>query len=494
MKKLLQLSLLLVGVSSFAQLSCDAPMVLTSNGTVTCPAITGTYKTSCFGDTQTSTGGAMKGNWYTYTPASNGEITLSSDIASNVAPFSTDTEVSVFTGTCAALTCYTSGDNISSTNKLTDITFPVKAGTTYYFQWDNYWNANGFDFDFTFVAISCMKTYAADAGNYTPSSATLLWSNAIGAPSTYDVDWSVDLNAAAGSGTIITGIAASTVNTYSQTNLSGVTPAGSTFRYFVRSNCGLSKSVWSGPYYGYLSKTLPYSTNFEAPNYEDGFNGDGWQFAQGTGLGQNGDIFAYTASSNSSATNTALYSRSISLQANEQVTVKYYTRLYGSGTPTNHNLKVWFNSQPSLTGATATSTGASVTISGITYVQQTATFTAPTAGTYYVIFNDVTPVVSTPSALFIDTVSFTSVLKVNDFLTSKFSVYPNPVNNVINFSNDVNALIDTIDLTDLNGRVIKTVKVDSTQGQISVSDLSAGIYMMRISTDQGMAVKKIIKE
>ena len=110
------------------------------------------------------------------------------------------------------------------------------------------------------------------------------------------------------------------------------------------------------------------------------------------------------------------------------------------------------------------------------------------------MFNDATPIVASVTSLRLDTVNFTSNLKVNDFLTSKFSVYPNPVNNVINFSNGVNALVSTIDMTDLNGRVIKSVKVNATEGQFSVSDLATGIYMMRITTDQGMAVKKIVKE
>ena len=94
----------------------------------------------------------------------------------------------------------------------------------------------------------------------------------------------------------------------------------------------------------------------------------------------------------------------------------------------------------------------------------------------------------------LDTITFTSVLGTNEFLSSKFSVFPNPVNNVINFSNDQNAVVSTVDLTDLNGRVIKSLKVNATEGQISVSDLATGMYMMKITTDQGIAVKKIVKQ
>ena len=97
--------------------------------------------------------------------------------------------------------------------------------------------------------------------------------------------------------------------------------------------------------------------------------------------------------------------------------------------------------------------------------------------------------------MIIDNFSVTqTTLSTNDFLSSKFSVYPNPVNNVINFSNDQNAVVSSVEMADLNGRVVKTVKVDATEGQISVNDLATGMYMMKITTDQGTAVKKIVKQ
>ena len=49
-------------------------------------------------------------------------------------------------------------------------------------------------------------------------------------------------------------------------------------------------------------------------------------------------------------------------------------------------------------------------------------------------------------------------------------------------------------MTDLNGRIVMTKSVNATQGQIAIGDLATGMYMMKISTDQGVATKKIIKE
>ena len=80
-----------------------------------------------------------------------------------------------------------------------------------------------------------------------------------------------------------------------------------------------------------------------------------------------------------------------------------------------------------------------------------------------------------------------------DLSENNFSIYPNPANNVINFSNNVNAIVDAIELFDINGRIVKSVKLNATQGQFSVSDLATGMYMVKISTTAGTVTKKIVK-
>ena len=65
---------------------------------------------------------------------------------------------------------------------------------------------------------------------------------------------------------------------------------------------------------------------------------------------------------------------------------------------------------------------------------------------------------------------------------------------MITISNDIDAVVITIEMTDLNGRIVKTKNVNAVESQISTSDLATGVYMMKIVTDQGTAIKKIIKE
>lgn len=93
-----------------------------------------------------------------------------------------------------------------------------------------------------------------------------------------------------------------------------------------------------------------------------------------------------------------------------------------------------------------------------------------------------------------DTESLLSNDKIND--TSKiFTVFPNPTKEVINVTNTTEALISNIQIIDLNGRMVKNIKLSNVaEAQVSVSDLSQGVYTMKIVSDKGITVKKVIKE
>ena len=120
---------------SFAQADCTTPLVATT-GTNTAPAITGVFEGACYNLTADNAAGPIYGIWYTYTPVSDGEVTINSNLLANVAPNSVDTMLSVMTGTCGTLTCVASNDDVSTTNYLSSATFPVAAGVTYSIQYN----------------------------------------------------------------------------------------------------------------------------------------------------------------------------------------------------------------------------------------------------------------------------------------------------------------------------------------------------------------------
>lgn len=87
-----------------------------------------------------------------------------------------------------------------------------------------------------------------------------------------------------------------------------------------------------------------------------------------------------------------------------------------------------------------------------------------------------------------------SNLRTDEFLSNKFTTYPNPVNDLVTITNSANILFSDVAITDINGRTVKNIKVrDLSETQINVSDLTSGVYLMNITSDEGVAVKKFIK-
>lgn len=506
MKKLLLFSFLVLGaITASAQYDCSSPEDVSAGGSFSAPEIAGTFiNTLCYTHATTSPDNPVPNSdmfalWYTYTAAANGELTITSDLPTNVAPNSNDTKISILTGPdCDNLTCLDASDDVSATapvNYLTTITFPVVAGTTYYIMWDNFWNNNGFDFEVNFTAVNCLKVYnTLAATDYTPTSVTLNWEASVGAPADgYEVEYG-PLGFTQGTGT------ATLTSATNSLNLTGLT-ASTNYSYYVRSACGSgSFSEWSTISDFTTAKVCPYTSGLD-----DAGQLSGWTVRGGAnqGLGnlataaQSGaGYWIFNTAAAPGPNNNWLISPPFSLQSGERVIITFWQR----ATTTARQLRVTAGTANTIAAQTTVlSTPATLQIAaGATWTQETTrigNFTAPSAGVYYFGFNDVsTATPATASTFRLDSFSFTSVLSNNEFLSGKFSVYPNPSSNVLNIENSANATMETIELTDLNGRVVKSLKVDATTAEVNISDLAAGVYMMNVNTDQGVAVKKVIKQ
>ena len=73
---------------------------------------------------------------------------------------------------------------------------------------------------------------------------------------------------------------------------------------------------------------------------------------------------------------------------------------------------------------------------------------------------------------------------------NNFSIYPNPVNNVLNISVKNEISINNLSITDLNGRVVTS---SSSSSSIDVSNLSSGVYFVSIETNEGRGTAKFVK-
>ncbi len=85
-----------------------------------------------------------------------------------------------------------------------------------------------------------------------------------------------------------------------------------------------------------------------------------------------------------------------------------------------------------------------------------------------------------------------TILNIEDVIVKKIKVYPNPANTIINIENDSDVTIQSLELRDVKGQLIKSI--NKQQDTINISELATGIYFVSLQTNKGSVVKRIIKE
>jgi hypothetical protein len=94
----------------------------------------------------------------------------------------------------------------------------------------------------------------------------------------------------------------------------------------------------------------------------------------------------------------------------------------------------------------------------------------------------------------VDTFSVDRPLSTEGFFASNYAVSPNPASSVLNINAKTGAALSNIQLTDVNGRIVKTINAGNvSETQINISDLNSGVYFLKISSDLGVGTSKIIK-
>ena len=80
-------------------------------------------------------------------------------------------------------------------------------------------------------------------------------------------------------------------------------------------------------------------------------------------------------------------------------------------------------------------------------------------------------------------------------LAGNVRIYPNPATDVVNVQCTMNneQLGDELQLFDVYGKLLQIVPITSETTPINVADLASGIYFVRVTTDQGIATKRFVK-
>jgi len=89
---------------------------------------------------------------------------------------------------------------------------------------------------------------------------------------------------------------------------------------------------------------------------------------------------------------------------------------------------------------------------------------------------------------------FQALSVVNPVLDNLISIYPNPVKDMVNITIKDNSSIKTIELYDVQGRLLQTQLVNNPTSELNMSSRPKGVYFIKIHTDWGVKVDKLIKE
>lgn len=292
--------------------------------------------------------------------------------------------------------------------------------------------------------------------------------------------------------------------------LTGLT-VNSVYDYYVRTICAGSVSNWNGPFTFtslFEPSNLPYNTGFENSEFSyygwvferdpSGTVGNFWQsvnFGAGDPNVQEGTHSARVGAGVTTAqANDWIISRGINIAANETVDISFYVAALQTNTTTPASYI--------LTVGTAQNSAAQSTViasppgfTNTAFQIQNHSYTAPAAGVYYFGLQNAIAA-NTNGSVFWAVDNFTvssATASVDSVDSNTFRVFPNPANDMININSE-NHAIDNISIMDINGReVINSSFENINHTKIDISNLTAGIYLLNITSGSSSVTQKLIK-
>ncbi|PZR22910.1 MAG: hypothetical protein DI539_04525 [Flavobacterium psychrophilum] len=87
---------------------------------------------------------------------------------------------------------------------------------------------------------------------------------------------------------------------------------------------------------------------------------------------------------------------------------------------------------------------------------------------------------------------FETILGTDKFTDTTVKIYPNPVNSIVNITSS--AILKNVQLYDVQGRLLQTQILDNETASFDLTGRASEIYFLKITTDKGTKVEKLIKE
>ena len=90
------------------------------------------------------------------------------------------------------------------------------------------------------------------------------------------------------------------------------------------------------------------------------------------------------------------------------------------------------------------------------------------------------------------TVKSNAALSTSDFVLPNFKFYPNPVQHTLTISNT--AVIDEVEIVSVSGQSILSKKINSEHSEIDLSNVSSGLYLLKVKSEGKTRTVKIVKK
>lgn len=359
------------------------------------------------------------------------------------------------------------------------------------------------------VTPSCAAPLAPTSANVTATSATVNWTAITPAPANgYDY-FVTTATEAPNATTVPTGTVATGVTTV---NLTELTPA-TVYRVYVRSLCSTSEiSSWSGA--GILTTPCavfdaPFSQNF------DTFVPLCWSTA-GAGTvatgptGSAAGIWLADGFLNVGATGAVKVNLFSTNRIGWLIAPPMNTTVGNDYTFSfNYGVTVWNETGPIAMGSDDFVKVVMSTDNGVTWTEvhtfnaasnvlntsqeYSYDFVAAASQVRFALFaSDGTVDDTQDYDFFVDNVAFETNLSNVDFDKKTFTAYPNPVKDNLNIRFNEN--ISDVSVYNVLGQQMLVKKINATEGQVDMSNLASGTYLVRVTSGGQSQTIKVIKE